>query len=192
MVNIETLNELSQLSRSGFGQPPPRHGLNLLYWFAHEFVDIDTFGRLVPKVSPKNGAYGFHRFHNFQDDDEYTLPNQKLLYYEVGNLNASGADKLPFYVRKDFTNFADDSNKDRIMVRLKDDYLDRVYISEHSDPSRFGRTCRITQGLIANIKRLEREEFLRQVKSSYQFHHQAYINSYTETQPKNDSWCSIL
>ncbi|KAL7855762.1 hypothetical protein AOLI_G00193660 [Acnodon oligacanthus] len=133
MVRIDTLNELSQLRDSGFGQPRPRHGLNLLYWFAHDYVEIDSYGRMTPKTSPAAGAYGFHRFHNFKDEDDYLLPSQNLPYYGVGNLGESKAHKLPLYVRKNYTHDLDGSNKDRIMVRLKDGYLERVYITEHID-----------------------------------------------------------
>ncbi|KAL6466754.1 hypothetical protein MHYP_G00245580 [Metynnis hypsauchen] len=133
MVMIDTLNELSQLRASGFGQPYPRHGLNLLYWFAHDYVEIDSNGCMTPNSSPTTGAYGFHRFHNFKDEDDHPLPSQNLPYYGVGNLGESKAYKLPLYVRKDYTHNLDDSNKDRIIVRLKDDYLERVYITEHTD-----------------------------------------------------------
>ncbi|XP_036439308.1 uncharacterized protein LOC118816821 [Colossoma macropomum] len=182
MVRIDTLNELSQLRDSGFGQPNPRHGLNLLYWFAHEYVEIDSHGRMIPNTSPTTGAYGFHLFHNFKDEDDYLLPSQNLPYYGVGNLGVSNAYKLPLYVRKDYTHLLDDSNKDRIMVRLKDGYLERVYITEHTDQTRFGQTYRISQGLIMNIKRLQREDFLQQMKpfqsrnQSYTSHNQSYTS----------------
>uniref|UniRef100_A0A3B4DJM6 Uncharacterized protein n=1 Tax=Pygocentrus nattereri TaxID=42514 RepID=A0A3B4DJM6_PYGNA len=188
MVRIDTLNELSQLRDSGFGQPYPRHGLNLLYWFAHNYVKIDSYGRMTPNTSPATGVYGFHRFHNFKDEDDYLLPSQNLPYYGVGNLGVSKAYDLPLYVREDYTHNLDGSNKDRIMVRMKDGYLEKVYITEHIDQTRFGRTHRISQGLIMNIKRLKLNEFLQQMRSQNQSRNQ----NYTAPPPNNDSWCTIL
>ncbi|KAI4905811.1 hypothetical protein NFI96_017016 [Prochilodus magdalenae] len=219
MVKIDTINELSQLKDFGFGRPSPRHGLNLLYWFAHEYVDINSYGQMVPKnqqTNPKTGAYGFHLFSNFKDeDDDYLLPRQNFPYYGVGNLNAPGANKLPQYVKKDFTHHQDSSNKDRIMVQLKDGYFDRVYITEHTDKTNFGQTRRISQGLIKTIKNLaSREEFLRQMNyyqnnnqsyealpragysstmQSYQYINESRPHNQSHQPPKDDSWwCTIL
>ncbi|KAK1792115.1 hypothetical protein P4O66_001892 [Electrophorus voltai] len=196
-----TLNELAQLRDSGFGQPCPRHGLNLLYWFAKDCVDIDIDGHMVPKFSLKRGTYGFHPFYNRIDNNNTPLPNQNLPKYEVGNLSAPGAKKLPLHVRKKYTSRCNDSNKDRIIVCLNDDgYFDGVYVAEHTDQMGFSRshTYRVSQGLLEIIKGLEREEFLQQMKPT---HHQR--QSYHEVQPgvkpthserpsEDDSWCIIL
>lgn len=185
MVKIETLNELSQLSRSGFGRPSPRHGLNLLYWFAHDYVEIDSYGGMTPKVRPDTKAYGFHPFYNFEDEDhDHVLPNQNHPYYGVGNLNAPGANKLPNYVKRNYTHHQDDSNKDRIMVRLNGSYLERVYITEHIDQSRFGRTYRISLGLIENIRNLTHDDFIQRIHS--------YSSYERRAEPQNESWCTIL
>uniref|UniRef100_A0A3B1K4S4 Uncharacterized protein n=1 Tax=Astyanax mexicanus TaxID=7994 RepID=A0A3B1K4S4_ASTMX len=159
--------ELSQLRDSEFGRPSPRHGLNLLYWFAHDFITfhLTSDGQImVPRENPSTNAYGFHRFKNFSDDDElHLLPEQKLPYYGVGNLNAPGAEKLPSYVRKDY-NRVPESNMDRIMVRLNGNFLERVYITQHSDQTSFGQRHRISQGLLLNIKNMSQEEFLKKMQ----------------------------
>ncbi|XP_076848431.1 uncharacterized protein LOC143494210 [Brachyhypopomus gauderio] len=177
-----TLNELAQLKDKGFGKPYPRHGLNLLYWFANECIDIDTFGRLVPKFNLTHGVYGFHRFHNRIDDEETPLPNQNIPKYEVGNLSAPGADKLPWYVRENYSRDLQNSNMDRIIVCLNDSgYLERVYIAEHTTQTNFSRsrTYRVSQGLLKIIRNLQREDFLKKMKP-------------TESPPENNSWCIIL
>ncbi|KAL0202983.1 hypothetical protein M9458_001001, partial [Cirrhinus mrigala] len=114
MVN-GTLNELSQLKESGFGQPLPRHGLNLLHWFAQDYISFSKTD-IVPKFSPQNGDFCFHKFKNRIEDDDHIVPVQNLPYYEVGNLNAPEADKLPNYVRENYDKNISESNKDRIIV----------------------------------------------------------------------------
>ncbi|XP_007232793.3 uncharacterized protein LOC103044655 [Astyanax mexicanus] len=202
-----TLNELSQLRDSEFGRPSPRHGLNLLYWFAQDFVTFSD-GLMIPKENPSTNAYGFHRFYNFDDDDDddndhdhvnALLPKQKLPYYDVGNLNAPGAEKLPSYVRKNYNHRVPKSNMDRIMVRLNGNFLERVYITQHVNKKCFGHTYRISQGLLMNIKNMSLEEFLKKMQPpQIQYQNQSYLqagysqSAYVQTEPSNDSWCVIL
>ncbi|XP_039541910.1 uncharacterized protein LOC120489250 [Pimephales promelas] len=197
----DTLNELSQLKQSGFGQPLPRHGLNLLYWFARDYIGFNNSGEIVLRFKPKNGDFGFHKYHNRIDEDEDPIvpivPTENLLYYEVGNLNSPGADKLPDYVRKN-NRQNPDSNKDRVIVRLDaNGSLNRVYVTEHSDPKRFdsSKTFRVSQGLLLNIRNKSRDQYLSQVSSTRDvqggFRHtpQRHHNPPAE----NDSWwCTIL
>ncbi|XP_062864950.1 uncharacterized protein LOC134326700 [Trichomycterus rosablanca] len=167
MVKIETLNELSSLRNTGFGQPPLRHGLNLLYWFAKEAVDIGN-GVLVPKINIKGKEFGFQFFNNRIDDDEdRLLPNQNLPYFEVGNLNAPRAEMLPDYVRPlNNQHYYGKGNMDRIIVRLNDRTIDRVYITQHSDPQNFSHsgTYRVSLGLINTIRNMEKNQFLQIVR----------------------------
>ncbi|KAI7810683.1 hypothetical protein IRJ41_005294 [Triplophysa rosa] len=172
----DTLNELFQLKNCGFGQPQPRHGLNLLYWFDREYIAFSNY-EIVPKTSPQRGDFGFHKFLNRIEDDNHIVPLQSLPYYEVGNLNARGADKLPDYVRANKNSDAD-SNKDRIIVRMDNDgNIERVYITEHSDQKRFdnNKTYRVSKGLLQIIKNTTQEQYLNSVSN-----------------PQNDSWCTIL
>lgn len=174
----DTLNELFQLKDCGFGQPQPRHGLDLLYWFAREYIEFSN-GNIVPKTSPQRGDFGFHKFQNRIEDDSHIVPLQSLPYYEVGNLNSRGADKLPPYVRTNINHSNADHNKDRIIVRLDDwGNIERVYVTEHSDQTRFNnnKTHRVSKGLLKIIKNMTREEYLNCVK----------------VPPENNSWCTIL
>ncbi|XP_056103217.1 uncharacterized protein LOC130082385 [Rhinichthys klamathensis goyatoka] len=219
----DTLNELSQLKQSGFGQPwPPRHGLNLLYWFAHEYIGFINYGEIVLRFKPKKGDFGFHKYHNRIDEEDPIVPivpQENLLYYEVGNLNFPGADDLPDYVRANYrrNNPIPDSNKDRVIVRLDvNGSLNRVYVTEHSDPKSFdsSKTFRVSQGLLQIIKNMSRDQYLSQLSSTPEkqvgFRHtpgeQAGFRhtpgeqvgfrhtpqSHYNPPPNNDSWCTIL
>lgn len=189
----DTLNELSQLKNCGFGQPQPRHGLNLLYWFARENIEFSN-GDIVPKTSPQRGNFGFHKFHNRIEDDSLIVPFQNLPYYEVGNLYASGAEKLPSYVRANVNHRDNDKNKDRIIVRMDDDgNIERVYITEHSDLKNFdnNKTYRVSKGLLQIIKNMTREEYLNCVTNPIIYEQRS--QSRVERPPENDSWwCTIL
>uniref|UniRef100_A0A9J7YC11 Uncharacterized protein n=1 Tax=Cyprinus carpio carpio TaxID=630221 RepID=A0A9J7YC11_CYPCA len=190
-IMVSTLNELSQLKQSGFGQPEPRHGLNLLYWFAHDYIHVSN-GDIVPKFKPQNGDFGFHKYQNRIEDDDHIVPIQNLPYYEVGNLNARGADKLPDYVRANHSSRKPDSNKDRIIVRRDTDgSFNRVYVTEHSDPKRFdsSRTYRVSQGLLKIIKNMSREDYLSSTRVD---HFRFTPQNHYETAPDNNSWCTIL
>ncbi len=56
---VRALNKLSDLRQTKYGQPPPRHGLNLLWWFAHYCVQIDSNGQMTAQCNPANGALAF-------------------------------------------------------------------------------------------------------------------------------------
>ncbi|XP_030643703.1 uncharacterized protein LOC115823821 [Chanos chanos] len=165
MPRLETFNELAHLRDSGFGQPAPRHGLQLLYWFAHDYVRFDYTGCMIPQYDPTDGGFGFKPFHNrIDDDDDRLLPNQNQPYYEVGNLNARYANELPPYVRGNSNHHWGDGNKDRIIIRLDPyGYIDRVYVTEHEDSTNFSHGCtyRISQGLLRKIENMNRSHFLQ-------------------------------
>ncbi|XP_077102051.1 uncharacterized protein LOC143753543 [Siphateles boraxobius] len=195
-----TLNELSQLKGSGFGQPwPPRHGLNLLYWFAHEYIDLSN-RNIVSNYRPQNGDFCFHKFENRIDEEEedHLLPNQNLPYFEGGNLNYSGADKLPNYVKENFSRNGriPDSNKDRVIVCLDaNGSFNRVFVTEHIDSKRFdnSKTFRVSQGLLQIIKDKSRDQYLSELSNTGEnifFAEQCHY----ETAPENKSswWCAIL
>ncbi|XP_026118639.1 uncharacterized protein LOC113097590 [Carassius auratus] len=160
MDTVRTLYKLSDLRQTRFGQPPPRHGLSLLWWFAHDCVQIDFNGRMIAECNPKNGAFGFHRFHN----RDGLLPYSDLLYYEVGNLNYT--DSLPDYVTENYTGYSDSSNKDRIIVSFdpRRRRFENIYVTQHSDQVHFDQnhTYCISTELIKDIQDLSREDFLRE------------------------------
>ncbi|XP_060782554.1 uncharacterized protein LOC132889762 [Neoarius graeffei] len=163
MNEPETLNEMEQLKKSGFGRPYPRHGLKLLYWFANDCLYFDNDNKMCWNYDPEEGHFGFKFFEN----RDKLLPEVNLDYYEVGNL--SKAYELPDYVREDYTQNDDDCdrNTDRIIVSVDYECFNRVYVTEHSDQTRFNRdaTYRISRGLIMNIKKLTLEDFL--MKTGY-------------------------
>ncbi|XDV15714.1 hypothetical protein PO909_015732 [Leuciscus waleckii] len=190
----ETLNELSQLKQSGFGQPWPRHGLNLLYWFAQDYIDFSN-GNIVSYYRPENGDFGFHKYHNRIDEEDPIVPIQNLPYYEVGNLNYSGADKLPNYVRANYSRNIPDNNKDRVIVRLDaNGRFNRVYVTEHSDPKRFdgSKTFRVSQGLLLIIKNKSRDQYLSELSNTPGEQARFTQQSDYNRQANNDSWCTIL
>ncbi|KAA0704315.1 hypothetical protein E1301_Tti000043 [Triplophysa tibetana] len=165
----QILEDLSELKGTRFGQPYPRHGLSLLWWFAHECVDrISRKGKIIAQFDPEDGDFGFHEFHNA----EGLLPDTDLTYYEVGNLSHRhphhGA--LPDYVTKNYDHEEPRSNMDRILVSVDSSrnglvWFDEVYVTEHSDEDDFCEpcTCGISADLIDTIKDLEWREFTREV-----------------------------
>uniref|UniRef100_A0A8C1WGE5 Uncharacterized protein n=1 Tax=Cyprinus carpio TaxID=7962 RepID=A0A8C1WGE5_CYPCA len=180
-MRVKTLNELAHLRDSGFGQPYPRHGLSLLWWFANECVYIGGDGRMIARCDPKNKYFGFHPFHNLDE----LLPYTSLPYYDVGNLHHPGA--LPLYVTKYYHGNADNSNIDRIVVSVASDWnnkwFDRIYVTQHLNQKAFNETCtyRISQGLIRIIQSLQLSDFIRQV------------SEYTDTPSRKcDCSCTIL
>lgn len=162
MPRLRTLNELAHLRDSEFGQPSPRHGLNLLYWFANKYVKFDEDNEMCWRYHPKKRWYGFHPFENRYDENVRLLPETDFPYYEVGNLGKPRSNKLPGYVRCDYTGYHDGSNIDRIIVSVDGEYFDRVYITEHLGDSDYNPhgTYRISKGLITIIQDYTRDGFL--------------------------------
>lgn len=161
---VKTLYNLSQLRDAKFGQPDPRHGLKLLWWFAHDYVDIDSNG-LYTRHDPANGRFGFHRFNN----TERILPLNHQ-YYKTGNL--THPDLLPDYVTEYYTGYSDASNTDRLIVSVCSRnngkvWLNDVYVTQHLGQVQFdrNRTYRISLDLIKDIKNLNRAEFLKQMNN---------------------------
>uniref|UniRef100_A0A9J8CHI0 Uncharacterized protein n=1 Tax=Cyprinus carpio carpio TaxID=630221 RepID=A0A9J8CHI0_CYPCA len=156
---VRTLKNLSDLKETRFGQPPPRHGLSLLWWFAHDCVQIDSNGRMTAKCNPTNGTFGFKRFHN----SDNLLPKIKLPYYEVGNLHNAGS--LPDYVTENYSGYSDSSNKDRIIVSFNSrlNKFEKIYVTQHSDKVHFDQnhTYCISTDLLKEIKQLSRDKFLK-------------------------------
>lgn len=168
MSRIKTLTNLAELQRSGFGQPSPRHGLRLLYWFVNSCVRVNQLNRLTSLCSPCTGEFGFRTFHNRDEGGKgHLLPeSSSLLYYELGNLSTSGAKSLPEDVREKYTGFQDKSNTDRIIVSLESRMFRSIYVTRHKTRMNFdpSHTFCISLELVRTIKNMQREDFLRAAK----------------------------
>lgn len=151
---------------------------------------------------PNTGDFGFHLFHN----NEGILPRQNLPYYEVGNLNVEEAADLPLYVRRKFTGEYDGSNKDRIIISLTGNTIERVYVTEHVNQRNFNpnHTYEVSQRFIKQIRGMELEQFLQNCYNNqperteptttidiveYDRINHSYVNEKRNT---SRWWCTIL
>uniref|UniRef100_A0A3P9MPF3 Uncharacterized protein n=1 Tax=Oryzias latipes TaxID=8090 RepID=A0A3P9MPF3_ORYLA len=109
---------LEHLRTSSFGYPPPRHGLQLLFWFANDCVTSDSH----ITMKPEEGDFGFHVFGNVEEED--------------GGRYAAAA-SLPPYVRENYNTFGgyDSNNTDRIIISYQrtSQQVEAVYVTEHDD-----------------------------------------------------------
>uniref|UniRef100_A0A672FL05 Uncharacterized protein n=1 Tax=Salarias fasciatus TaxID=181472 RepID=A0A672FL05_SALFA len=164
MVQLQ-LSTLQQLMDSGFGRPFPRHGLQLLFWFANDCLTCE----LVPDCQPEKGFYGFHLFGNVEEILPYA-------YFEVGNLNAEthpGSADLPAYVRENYEleGSCRDDNVDRLIIgyRVRTGAVEVLFVTEHDAAAvgrfRPDRTYRISWDLIRVLQSpdLDLSSFLTQV-----------------------------
>ncbi|KAM9363883.1 uncharacterized protein ABDE67_020905 [Symphorus nematophorus] len=132
---------------SGFGRPFPRHGLQLLFWFANHCVSCELINsvvimKLVSDCQPEKGVYGFHQFGNIEE----LLPvlnrskkrKRQATYFEVGNLNIEtypASANLPTYVRENYEVRGNHGNynTDRIIIsyQVRTRVVETVYVTEH-------------------------------------------------------------
>ncbi|KAF7687003.1 hypothetical protein HF521_015396 [Silurus meridionalis] len=142
---------MDELQSSRFGQPSPRHGLRLLYWFVQRCVEVDRNNQMVSLCSPSSGDFGFRIFRNRDEGGKgHLLPDSSgLVYYELGNLSVSGVKSLPEYVRERYTGFQDKSNSDRIIVTLRSGTFLDIYVTRHETRMNFNpcHTFRISREL---------------------------------------------
>lgn len=196
---MKMISNIDELRGSGFGRPRPRHGLRLLHWFSHKYINMDIYSRMtLQQDHPQSGAFGFCSFHN----KERILPMQNLPYYEVGNLHGSGSYKLPLYVRQNDTHQSDESNKDRIIIRLNGRSIEKVYVTEHKDLRNFNpaKTYEVSQRLIEQIRRMKLEQFLQSCNNNQGETTNQTCAIVIDNQPNNYSsfreerkcWCTIL
>ncbi|XP_041839270.1 uncharacterized protein LOC121638498 [Melanotaenia boesemani] len=147
---------LEHLITSGFGHPFPRHGLQLLFWFANHCVTCELENsvevmKLVSDCQPETGVYGFHLFGNMEEllpvlhKPKKRKRKKQFTYFEVGNLNTEtypSSANLPAFVRENY-GFDGDysiSNMDRIIISYQagSGVVETVYVTEHDDAA-FGR-----------------------------------------------------
>ncbi|XP_072240162.1 uncharacterized protein [Leuresthes tenuis] len=170
---------LEHLMSSGFGRPFPRHGLQLLFWFANHCVacELDSFVvvmKLVSECQPQTGVYGFHRFGNIEE--LLPVPHRHFAYFEVGNLSTERypeSANLPLYVRENygFEGAYDNCNKDRIIIscQVRTRVVEKVYVTEHDEAAagmfRRDRTHEISCELVQALQnpQLDISTFLTQM-----------------------------
>uniref|UniRef100_A0A671PF67 Uncharacterized protein n=1 Tax=Sinocyclocheilus anshuiensis TaxID=1608454 RepID=A0A671PF67_9TELE len=133
---VKRLNNIDDLTNTEYGKSKPRHGLQLLFWFAQQ-VNIDqNNNKILLNFYPNSGAFGFHRFGDREGILEGSEHGQ--YNYEVGNLNSRrypAAAALPAYVRMHYSNnHGQERNMDRLIVSLDETTTNRiqnVFITAH-------------------------------------------------------------
>ncbi|KAK7161226.1 hypothetical protein R3I94_004036 [Phoxinus phoxinus] len=180
----ERIKTISDLNECGFGQPWPRHGLKLLYWFAKNCIWVNDDGDMFLACDPAKGVFGFHLFENrYTKRKEKLLPDVNFHYYLLGNLNSPGADMLPDYIKKHNTSWHDVSNADRIIVTDHGHMMKfgKIYLTTHNNQSNYDpyATFHISRSLLKIIQSYQDlEEFLQRLGYQDETSHQPALPAY--------------
>ncbi|XP_039541881.1 uncharacterized protein wu:fc75a09 [Pimephales promelas] len=174
---LEKITTIRDLIKCGFGQPWPRHGLKLLYWFAKDCIWVNEDGDMFLACNPANGVFGFHLFENrYTKRNEKLLPDVNFHYYLLGNLNSPGADMLPNYIKKHNNIMHDESNADRLIVTDHEQMkFGKIYLTTHNDQSNYdpNATFHISRSLLKIIKSYPNlEDFLQSLGYQDETSHQ--------------------
>ncbi|XP_067305676.1 uncharacterized protein si:ch211-198c19.1 [Pseudorasbora parva] len=148
VLAIITLNTEEELKETGFGNPPPRHGLALLKWYVKNCID----NNMVALCNPVAGEFGFHVFHNSGSLLPPLKDKRTYTYFTIGNLHYRHSEDLPYEVRKYYDPHNKVSNMDRVIVKLNmnKNKIEEIYISEHYNPL---RTFQLAPSLIEDLRR---------------------------------------
>lgn len=147
VIAIKTLNTEEELKETGFGYPPPRHGLALLKWYVNNCID----NNMVALCDPVAGEFGFHVFRNIGSLLPPLKDKRTYTYFTIGNLHYRHSDDLPYEVRKYYDRHNKQSNMDRVIVKLNmnKNKIEEIYISEHYNPP---RTFQLGASLIDDLR----------------------------------------
>uniref|UniRef100_A0A3Q3GHV3 Uncharacterized protein n=1 Tax=Labrus bergylta TaxID=56723 RepID=A0A3Q3GHV3_9LABR len=124
---VQVLNSIKNLKKLDFGPSVPEHSLVLLYWFANTVI-INHNNEIRLTFDPRNGDYSSHPYYNHENLLD-PLPRAQH-DYTIGNLNQGTSVRLPSYVVHPPTSFAV-GNMDRIIIRVRGDRIDQVYLTQH-------------------------------------------------------------
>uniref|UniRef100_A0A3Q3GHA1 Uncharacterized protein n=1 Tax=Labrus bergylta TaxID=56723 RepID=A0A3Q3GHA1_9LABR len=124
---VQVLNSIKDLKKLDFGPSVPEHSLVLLYWFANTVI-INHNNEIRLTFDPRNGDYSSHPYYNHENLLD-PLPRAQH-DYTIGNLNQGTSVRLPSYVVHPPTSFAV-GNMDRIIIRVRGDRIDQVYLTQH-------------------------------------------------------------
>ncbi|XP_075942230.1 uncharacterized protein LOC142944912 [Anarhichas minor] len=173
------LDSIDDLKKINFGQSVPKHSLVLLYWFANT-VDIDN-NVIWLTFDPNSRDYGSHHYRNSERLLDPLPQGNVHQDYTIGNLYQQTSMPLPDYVVRPPATEYEGSNRDRIIIRVREQNtgrralqsIDQVYITQHIehrsdyDPD---HTYRITTNLLRQIRELsagENQQQLLQLRNNF-------------------------